>query len=243
MVELKNFVGQIDQFYKKQQSEQIIFFAFYLLEKREYETINSRDIQECFKLLKIPPYSNISAFLNKKSKKTKNKECVFIKSKEGFILTANTIHEIQDLLSIPTEQNPSNTLITLEIFDNTRGYLINCAKESALCYDFGQYNACLIMMRKLLETLIIELFEKHNIKNIIMDQNREYLQLSYLIEKLLNESSWSISRNTKKSIPEIKKFADLAAHNRRFFAKKNDVDKIKIDLRIVLQELLTLIDY
>ncbi len=99
------------------------------------------------------------------------------------------------------------------------------------------------MLRKLIETLIIELFEKNNIENIIRDNNGDYFQLKTLIELLLVQSNWSISKNVKKSIPEIKKFGDLAAHNRRFFAKKPDLDKIKTDLRITIQELITLIDY
>jgi len=36
---------------------------------------------------------------------------------------------------------------------------------------------------------------------------------------------------------------DLSAHNRRYIARKNDLDKLKDDLRIVLEELIHIIDY
>ena len=36
---------------------------------------------------------------------------------------------------------------------------------------------------------------------------------------------------------------DLSAHNRRYFSKKPDVDKLKDDLRIVVEELIHIIDY
>lgn len=243
MDDLSLFVSKINNFYNKKQSDQILFFAYYLLENQSNDYISPKNIHDCFTSLRIPPYSNISAYLNKKSKKERNKRRQFVKSKHGYTLAANTLHELKDILNAPVEHIPNEELLTIEIFNGTRGYLENNAKEAALCYDFGQYNACLIMLRKLIETLIIELFEKLGIKNKIKDTNQDYFQLSYLIDMFLNEPSWSVSRNTKKSIPEIKKYADLAAHNRRFSAKKTDIDKIKTDLRIVIQELLSLIDY
>ena len=36
---------------------------------------------------------------------------------------------------------------------------------------------------------------------------------------------------------------DLSAHNRRYIARKIDLDKLKDDLRIVLEELIHIIDY
>ena len=243
MDDLSLFVRKIEKFYDKKQSEQIIFFAYYLLENQNCSHFKPKNIQDCFATLKIPPYSNIPSFLNKRSKKERNRRRQFIKNKQGYTLAANTLHEIKDILNVPVAHIPSEELLTIEIFDGTRGYLLNNAKEAGLCYDFGQYNACLVMLRKLIETLIIELFEKVKIENKIKDNNQDYFQLSYLIDMFLKEPSWTVSRNTKKSIPEIKKYADLAAHNRRFSAKKTDIDKIKSDLRIVIQELLSLINY
>ena len=54
---------------------------------------------------------------------------------------------------------------------------------------------------------------------------------------------WNLSRNTQQSLPNIKKYGDLSAHNRRFSAKKTEMEKLKYDLRIVIEELVHLIDY
>lgn len=243
MDDLVFFVKKIKDFYNLKQSEQILFFAYYLIETKKYSYIKPKDIQDCFTILKIPPYSNIPSYLLRKSKREKNKRRQFIKNKEGYSLSAVTVHKIKESLGEPIDHTPSEELVTLEIFTGTRGYLKNIANEAALCYDFRLYNACLIMLRKLIETLIIELFEKEGIENKIKDNNQDYFQLSYLIDSFLNEQSWTVSRNTKTSIPKIKKYADLAAHNRRFSAKKADLDKIKLDLRVVIQELLSLINY
>ena len=170
MDDLFLFVKKIVDFYDKKQSEQILFFAYYLIETKEYSDFKPKDIQDCFTILKIPPYSNISAYLNKKSKKERNKRRQFIKNKDSYTLAAIAVHKIKESLNDPIEHTPSEALVTLEIFTGTRGYLENITKEAALCYDFGQYNACLIMLRKLIETLIIELFEKESIENKIKDK-------------------------------------------------------------------------
>jgi hypothetical protein len=106
-----------------------------------------------------------------------------------------------------------------------------------------QFDASLVMVRKLVEILIIECFEKHKLSDSIKDKNGDFFYLSDLISRLLSESKWNITRNTKQSLPRIKKFGDLSAHNRRFIAGKTDLDSIKDDLRVTIQELLILIDY
>ena len=98
------------------------------------------------------------------------------------------------------------------------------------------------MSRKLLETLIIECFEKHQITENIKNGDGNFLYLNDLITKFINQDKWSISRNTKDSLPRVKKFADLSAHNRRFNAKKGDIDQIKDDLRIIIEELIHIAD-
>ena len=94
------------------------------------------------------------------------------------------------------------------------------------------------MIRRLLETLIIECFEKNKIQSKIKDASGNYLYLSDLISIFLTNKTWAVSRNTKSALPTIKKLSDLSAHNRRFNAKKLDIDQIKLELRTVIEELI-----
>jgi hypothetical protein len=128
-------------------------------------------------------------------------------------------------------------LFPIEILSDTRGYLENVAKQAILCYQNGLFDACLVMLRKLIEALIIESFEAHKIEAKIKGGDGFYFYLNDLIGVLLSETTWTITRNSQQAFPRIKKFADLSAHNRRFNAKKPDIDQIKDDLRIVIEEL------
>lgn len=100
------------------------------------------------------------------------------------------------------------------------------------------------MIRKLLETLIIETFERHKVEGKIKTGQGFYFYLSDLITELINEKdTFKISRNTLQSLPKLKKLGDLSAHNRRYVAKKSDIENVKDELRITLEELLHIIDY
>src|SRR5271169_6741499 len=96
------------------------------------------------------------------------------------------------------------------------------------------------MIRRLIETLIIEAFEKHKIDSQIKDGQGNFLFLSGLIPATLNETSWNLGRNTRKALPKLKDLGDLSAHSRRYNAIREDIDALIPDIRIVVQELLYL---
>jgi hypothetical protein len=96
-------------------------------------------------------------------------------------------------------------------------------------------------MRRLLETLIIESFEAHNLAHKIKDpRTGDFLNLSDLISNALQESSWNLGRNTKKALPSLKSVGDQSAHSRRYNAHREDIDKLTFDFRIVCQEFIYL---
>lgn len=130
-------------------------------------------------------------------------------------------------------------LIDLNIVNKAPSYITDVLKEANLCYKNSLYNGCAVLLRKATENLIIEAFDKNGRLNEIKDSNGDFLAFKNLIVKLLNASPtlWNISRNTKKSLEEIKKIGDLSAHNIKFSAKKGDIDSIILDYRITLQEI------
>jgi hypothetical protein len=151
--------------------------------------------------------------------------------------TASLYDKVAELELQLSKDKLGDDLFPIELLANTRGYLENVAKQAILCYQNGLFDACLVMLRKLIEALIIESFEAHKVETKIKGADGFYYYLNDLIGLLLSETSWTITRNSQQAFPRIKKFADLSAHNRRFNAKKQDIDQIKDDVRIVIEEL------
>lgn len=84
-------------------------------------------------------------------------------------------------MDLPIDIPITDELLPLILLEDCPYYIKDNAKQMVQCYESGLYDAALVMMRKLIETLIIECFEKHNIEDLIQDKNDHFLYLSDLI--------------------------------------------------------------
>ena len=237
---MEHFISRIEGFLDLKPSEQIVYFAYYLTHEQGNQSFSARDIDNCFSQLQLPPYSNVSAYL---SRSAKQKEKRILKSKSGgYVLSRKVADEITRQVKDVVPVAPSSSLFPQELFDNTRRkYLPRTARQVAICYDNQAYDACLVMIRRLLETLIIEVYEHFRVQDRIKNAKGNYLFCSELIDKLISEKQlWTIGRNAVEGMKKIKTLGDMCAHDRRFNATKLDIDGIKLELRVVLEELLHL---
>ncbi len=240
---LEHFISTVKDFDSLPAGSKVDFFVYYLTVVKGNQGIKAKDIDECFDELKIKKYSNIPQYLSINSKILKNKPPKFIIQKGLYHLERNKKAAIDNIVNAPKVIIPSNSYFPAELFDNTRGYLKAIATQAAVCYDQGLYDACSVMTRKLLEVLIIETFEKHGISSKVKNNSGNFYYLSDLIDLFKAENTWNVGRNAKSSLPNLKKMGDLSAHNRRYIARQTDLNNIKDDLRIALEELIHLIDY
>lgn len=134
----------------------------------------------------------------------------------------------------------SEQVLPSSLSKGTRGYIERVVNQINGCYEDGWFDACSVMIRRLVETLLIETFEDHGIENKIQTSSGNFLPLGDMIDKTLAETSWNLSRSTKRSLPKLKLIGDWAAHSRRYNAHRHDVDKVIDDLRVVVQEFIYL---
>lgn len=142
----------------------------------------------------------------------------------------------------PEEGSVSNTelVVYFSLVRGTRGYLEKLVHQINGSYEYGWYDACAVMIRRLVETLIIEVYEAHSVSDSIKNNQGDFFYLGDLITALLAESAWTLGRNAKKSLKELKDIGDKSAHSRRFIAHRQDIDKVSGDLRVAVQELVYL---
>jgi hypothetical protein len=125
------------------------------------------------------------------------------------------------------------------VLANAPKYLQRTLLQVNGCYENRWYDAGSVMIRKLLENLIIDVYEKHRRQSEIQT-NGEYFMLAGLVTAILTQDSWSLQRETKRTLPDIKKLGDRAAHNRRYEATRQDIDAIRSGLRAAIDDLLHL---
>ena len=150
--------------------------------------------------------------------------------------------EIRLTLGPPEEGFRSITerVLPISVVRGTRGYIERVLNQANGSYQMGWYDACAVMLRRLVETLIIEAFEHHEIDDKIKNTQGDFFFLRDLIDAALREPSWNLSRNTKAGMPRLKDLGDKSAHSRRFNAQRGDLDPLLGDVRVVCQELVYL---
>lgn len=237
MIELELFYERIPE-EARSASSLIPYFVYFC--SGENNEVTPKQVEKCFNDLLLKPYSNIPYFLTLKSK---GQKAIFLKNKCSYKLTRVSKEEIAKKLKENIHIPISEKLFPMSILDNTPYYVVHIAKQMCKCYEAGLYDASLVMMRKLLETLIIECFERHGIDAEIKNISGYFIYLSDLIPAFINSNKWNASRNFVTNIKKIKDKADSSAHNRKFMAKDFDLDDCKFELRQIVEEIVLTIDY
>lgn len=166
-----------------------------------------------------------------------------VESIKSYLEVSKAIQEDVDKLWLPPAIGlPSHKEMILfsSLVKGTRGYIEVVVNQINITYEYAAYDACAVMIRRLVETLIIEVFEKHGIASKIKNSNGDFPYLKDLIGHALSETSWNLTRNAKQALPKLKNVGDLSAHSRRYNAHRKDIDNIIDDLRVSVQELLYL---
>jgi hypothetical protein len=150
--------------------------------------------------------------------------------------------EIDTELGPPEEgkRSAKQKVIPLSLVRDTRGYILRIANQANGAYEMGWYDACAVMVRRLIETLIIEAFEKGSISDKIKNDQGEFFYLKDLVARCISEPSWNLGRGCKQALPRLKDIGDKSAHSRRFNAQRGDLDPLLTDIRDVVQELIYL---
>ena len=133
----------------------------------------------------------------------------------------------------------SNTVIPLEWVAKTRVYLERIVHQINGCYDYGFYDGCATLCRRLMESLIIEIYIAQG-RHQEIQTNRIFLPLERLIGHITSDNSIPLNRNTPKTMVEIKQMGDTASHDRVYITQQQDIDDMKSRYRRLIQELLIL---
>src|SRR5258708_8647961 len=64
-------------------------------------------------------------------------------------------------------RSQTQLVVPRSVVRSTRGYVEKVLNQANGSYEKGWYDACAVMIRRLIETLIIEAFEKHQIADKI----------------------------------------------------------------------------
>jgi hypothetical protein len=170
-------------------------------------------------------------------------------SKSGFSLKPGSRKIIRnwfpDLDGIQPTMDHASGYLPKPIWKNTRGYIEAVCCELNGCFHHAYYNAAAVMLRRLLETLIIEAYEHLSRDTEIKDSGGNYLMLSDLAERVCGDKGHkglNLGRDSKKALKDARNLGNWSAHARRFLAHAGDLTKLHPGMRLLVQELIQIAD-
>jgi hypothetical protein len=168
-----------------------------------------------------------------------------VSSSAGFRLKALARSEIRGWLhSILGATQPridqALDYLPRDVWKDTRGYIEKVSSQLNGCFQLEFYDAASVMVRRLIETMIIECYEHLHREAEIQDANNHYLMLKELVNRATGAKGIHLGRDAQKALSEVKELGDRSAHNRRYNAVKADLEKIQSGVRVAVDEMIAL---
>ncbi len=115
---------------------------------------------------------------------------------------------------------------------------IRVVKQINGTYENGWYDACAAMLRRIVETLLIDAYKAKEIEQRIKNKEGEFLRLGEIIKKACEEEKLDFSSDNKRILRDIAKLGNTAAHNRRTFLRREYLERRLLDIQLLVQHLI-----
>jgi hypothetical protein len=127
-----------------------------------------------------------------------------------------------------------------KVWEKTRGYIEKVCAQINGCFQFEFYDATSILVRRLVETLIIECYEHLNRAAEIKGGDGNYQMLKDLVNKATGAGGLTLGRDAQRALKDVKELGDQSAHNRRYNAVRADLEKVQSKVRVAVDEMINL---
>lgn len=237
MSDRKYFVDKIAQL-DLTRAEQAIALLWFYRQNQDFEERSASELAKDLadEQLGKPNVTQLHKDLSKSKQTVKGRRPKTFQIHAKYLQELNTKYD-QFLNSRPLVD--SSSVIPSAMFQGTKPYFERLVLEINAAYDATLYDCSAVIIRRLLESLIIEVYISKKMVHEIR-QNNSFLMLEALIGKLVNNQAIFIGRNTQNAMNDIKKVGDTAAHDRSYITHKEDIDLIKLDVRRTFYELLSI---
>lgn len=179
-----------------------------------------------------------------KTKLTKGRYKAFIKSK-GKDTTIEFIPAIlqglekayKGLWEDSTTIDSNSEIIDEQKFGGKRKYLDRLIFQINCTYVNNCYDATAVLMRRLFEVLLVLSYQNLGIDSQIKDPSgKGYVSLERIVKNAINNPTLKLSR-IKNEFETFRLVGNFSAHNITYTAGRKDIDDIKLNYRVMLDEL------
>lgn len=222
----------------KPEIQKVQHLAFYLLENKDQSEFTVKDLSGILVALGFaqPNNTRLKAAVKKSSLFNKGSRADYFRLS---VKAITSLRELYPNLSESEEIMSDDSLLPEVLFKEVRRqYLIKAAQQINAAYENNLFDACSLMMRRLLEILLIHCFEANGIESRVKDDEGNYQNLKTLINKAKTFSEIPLSTDAKKDMDSFRELGNLSAHRVRYNCRRDDIRVLRVEYRAVIEELL-----
>lgn len=220
------------------QTEQAVLLCYFYSKCIDEQVFDMKDIQGLFS---DAGYSQINSNRVKKNLLEKKKMRISKGMKTSLEFVPAVYQELDQKYAslwkdIDTITSDSE-LIDENKFGGKRQYLTQLIRQINHSYAHNCYDAAAVLMRRLFEVLLVLSYQNMGIDNEIKNSSgKGYVILESIVSNAKNNQTLKLSR-IKNEFDSFRKVGNFSAHNITYTAGKKDIDDIKLNYRVMLEEL------
>lgn len=236
-MKLEDFKAKTDLL-SKTEIQKVRLLAYFFLRTKQLEQFTITDVSEWFESLRLAAPNTTR--LKERIKGSK----IFIRGSlaDTFRLHAKEItaldSEYPHLVERSEEVVSGDEVLPESLFIKTRGFIESLSRQINAAYEGNIFDGCAVLMRRLLEILLILSYQANGIESAIQQAGGDYVSLDKIITDATSNKKLDLSKYTKSCLNDFRKLGNFSAHKIYYNAKRADIQKVIIDFRAAIEELL-----
>lgn len=221
----------------KPEIERCALIVFFLTREEQFKECNADIVLRNLNLLHLP-LPNKTRLVRNASLSTR-----FIRaSKNHFRLHASAIAEYSENYPSTLVQSEEivsgDAIIPRDIYTAAPTYVVRLADQINASYENNIFDGCAVLMRRMLEILLIRLYEFHGIQDEIKSPDGNYKMLEGIVSNAKSNAVLHLSRTTKNRFDDYRALGNFAAHRIEYGTRRGDIKNLQLDYRATVEELL-----
>ena len=165
-----------------------------------------------------------------------------VRAPRGFKLQLDFIKKLEQKFPAVSEKSQDvveHGMILPEVdYQNTRGYIESLAKQINAAYEHNLFDACAVLMRRLVEILLILSYRQLQIEDEIRDRAGNYQMLEGIVNNAKQNAKLDLSRNGKGSLDLFRELGNFSAHKIEYTCRREYIKPHIQEYRALIMELL-----
>lgn len=221
----------------KPEIEKVAYLAFYHFKKNGHIDFLMSDVRDWFSQLHFSNPNSTRLRLKLRA----SSSFVRGESQNSFKLHARRIQtlqsEIQDLQSKSVEIESDGSILPETLLVGKRAYIQRFGKQINASFSQNLFDGCAVLMRRMVEICLIHSYENLKIESQIKSNPDTYKDLKDIIKNALTNNTLSLTGDSKFCLDEFRVLGNLSAHKLYYNCRFEEIDKVKMKFRLLIEEL------